>query len=171
MQRSGIDFVYSKSQRSNLFGTYCNFGNFQEGFIFRVKQLMRSFSKIKPSQNGEITVSFTDIGREFLTLQRCLLKLFARILFSLIALKDIFATLKLTELKGISVILSLSETYLVSEMTLTQKYEISTFHFFIEIKKLSNLTFTLSRSRSTKNRYLYKQMKGCTASSSTYHKL
>ena len=91
---------------------------------------MRSFSQMKPSQNGEITVSFTDIDREFLTLQICLLTLFARILFSLIALKDIFATLKLTELKGISVVLSLSETYLVSEMTLTQKYEISTFHFF-----------------------------------------
>ena len=40
--------------------------------------------KIKPSKNGEITLSFTDIGkscqrRELLTLQICLLTLFAEI--------------------------------------------------------------------------------------------
>ena len=39
---------------------------------------MRSFAKIKPSRNLEITLSFTDIGkscpsRDFLTLQICLL--------------------------------------------------------------------------------------------------
>ena len=48
---------------------------------------MRSFVKTKSSQNGEITLSFTDIGisclsREFLTSQICLLTLFAKIKFS-----------------------------------------------------------------------------------------
>ena len=48
---------------------------------------MRSFVKIKPSQNGKITLSFTDIcisclGHEFLTWQICLLMLFAKIKFS-----------------------------------------------------------------------------------------
>ena len=48
---------------------------------------MQSFVKIKPSQNGEITLSFTDIGkscpsREFLMAQICLLMLFAKIKFS-----------------------------------------------------------------------------------------
>ena len=53
---------------------YCKFGDFREGFIF---------VKMKSSNNGEITLSFTGIGkscpsREFLTLQvffkRCLRK-------------------------------------------------------------------------------------------------
>ena len=44
---------------------------------------MRSFVKIKSSRNGEITLSFTDIGKsspcpEFLLLQICLLLLFAQ---------------------------------------------------------------------------------------------
>ena len=48
---------------------------------------MRSYAKIKPSQIGEITLSFTDIGKsrlchEFLTSQICVLKLFAKIKFS-----------------------------------------------------------------------------------------
>ena len=53
-------------------------------FYFREKKL-RSFVKIKSSQNGEITTSITDdIGksctsREFLAPQECLLKLFAKI--------------------------------------------------------------------------------------------
>ena len=48
---------------------------------------MRSFVKIKPSQNGKINRPFIDIGksclsREFFTLQICLLMLFAKIKFS-----------------------------------------------------------------------------------------
>ena len=48
---------------------------------------MRSFVKMKSSQNGEITLSITDIGkscssREFLAPQECLLTLFAKIKFS-----------------------------------------------------------------------------------------
>ena len=40
---------------------YCIFGNFREGFI-SAKLHMRSFVKIECSRNGEITLSFTDIG-------------------------------------------------------------------------------------------------------------
>ena len=48
---------------------------------------MRSFVKIKSSQNGEITLSFTDIVKscpscEFLASQICYLTLFAKIKFS-----------------------------------------------------------------------------------------
>ena len=48
---------------------------------------MRSFMKIKSSRNGEIIMSFTDIGksypiREFKTSQICLFTLFAKIQFS-----------------------------------------------------------------------------------------
>ena len=48
---------------------------------------MRSFVKIKPSQIGDITLSFTDIGkscpvRDFFTSQMCLLTLFGKIKFS-----------------------------------------------------------------------------------------
>ena len=48
---------------------------------------MRSFVKIKSSRNGEITLSFTDIGKscpscEYLTPQICLLTLFTKIKFS-----------------------------------------------------------------------------------------
>ena len=44
---------------------------------------MRSFVKIELSRNGDITLSFTDLGeschiREFLTSQICLLTLFAK---------------------------------------------------------------------------------------------
>ena len=44
----------------------------------------QNFMKIKPSLNDEITLSLTDIGksclsREFLLLQKCLLRLFAKI--------------------------------------------------------------------------------------------
>ena len=47
---------------------YCKFGNFREGFCF-VKE--------KPSRNGEISMSFTDIGKscptsEFLSSQICI---------------------------------------------------------------------------------------------------
>ena len=47
---------------------------------------MRSFVKIKPSRNGDITLSFTDIGKscpshDFLTWQICLLTLFVKIKF------------------------------------------------------------------------------------------
>ena len=48
---------------------------------------MRSLVRIKSSQNGEITLSFTDMckscpSREFLASQICLLMLFAKIKFS-----------------------------------------------------------------------------------------
>ena len=48
---------------------------------------MRSFVKLKPSRNGKITLSFTEIGiscpkREFLTSQICVLMLFAKIKFA-----------------------------------------------------------------------------------------
>ena len=48
---------------------------------------MRSLVKIKPSQNGEIILLFTDVGKscpscEFLTSQTCLFTLFAKIKFS-----------------------------------------------------------------------------------------
>ena len=48
---------------------------------------MRSFVKIKSMRNGEITLSFTDIGKscpssEFLTLQICLLMLNLKTKFS-----------------------------------------------------------------------------------------
>ena len=44
---------------------------------------MRSFVKIEPSQNSQITLLFTDLdksypGREILTCQICILKLFAK---------------------------------------------------------------------------------------------
>ena len=41
---------------------YCKFGNFCEGFIFAKFRRCESFVKIKPTQNGEITFSFTDVG-------------------------------------------------------------------------------------------------------------
>ena len=48
---------------------------------------MRSFAEIKPSRNGENTLSFTDVGkacqsREFLMCQISTLMLFAKIKFS-----------------------------------------------------------------------------------------
>ena len=48
---------------------------FSRGFYFRETLHMRSFTKIKSSEKGEIILSFTDIGksspsREFLKLQR-----------------------------------------------------------------------------------------------------
>ena len=62
----------------------CKFGNFREDFIFAK---LRSFVKIKPSQNGKITLSFIDIGkscfnREFFTELMCLVMQFAKINFS-----------------------------------------------------------------------------------------
>ena len=56
---------------------------FLPGFYFRETSQMRSFVKIKPSQNGGINLSFTDVGkscqnREFLTWQICFLTLFAK---------------------------------------------------------------------------------------------
>ena len=41
---------------------YCKFENFGEGLIF-AKLRMRSFVKRIPSRNGEITLSFTNIGK------------------------------------------------------------------------------------------------------------
>ena len=46
-------------------GVYCKFGNFHEGFIFRETSHVRSFVKIKSLGNGEITLSFTDIGKAY----------------------------------------------------------------------------------------------------------
>ena len=48
---------------------------------------MRSFMKIEPSGNGEIPLSFTDVGkscpgREFSASQKCLVRLFGKIKFS-----------------------------------------------------------------------------------------
>ena len=57
---------------------YCKLGNFGEGFILA----KLCFVKIKSLQNGEITLSFTNISksyprREFLTSQICLLTLYS----------------------------------------------------------------------------------------------
>ena len=57
----------------------CQIGNFLEGFIFAKLRFM----EIRTSQNGEITLSITDIGkscssREFLTSQVCLLTIYSR---------------------------------------------------------------------------------------------
>ena len=57
---------------------YSTFGNFREGFIF---------SKLRPSGNGEIPLSFTDVGkscpgREFSASQKSLVRLFGKIKFS-----------------------------------------------------------------------------------------
>ena len=63
---------------------YYKFGNFCEGFIFAK---LRSFLKTKSSRNGDITLSFIDIGkscpsRNFLTAHICVLTLFVNIKFS-----------------------------------------------------------------------------------------
>ena len=57
--------------------------------LFCENSQMRSFVIIKSSRNGEITLSFTDVGtcklcpsRGFLVSQICLLTLFAKIKFS-----------------------------------------------------------------------------------------
>ena len=42
---------------------YCKSGNFREGFIFAKTSHMRSFVRIKSSRNGEIILTFTDIGK------------------------------------------------------------------------------------------------------------
>ena len=65
---------------------YCKFG-FLARVLFRENSQMRSFVIIKSSRNGEITLSFTDVGklcpsRGFLVSQICLLTLFAKIKFS-----------------------------------------------------------------------------------------
>ena len=76
---------------------YCKFGNFSEGFIFaKLCIYMQSFMKMKSSQKGEITLSFTDIvksshSREFIASQICYLMLFAKILgFTVISSKTAF---------------------------------------------------------------------------------
>ena len=58
---------------------YCKFGNFREDLFSRMK--------INPSQNGEITFEFIDVGKscpscEFLTWQICILTLSAKLKFS-----------------------------------------------------------------------------------------
>ena len=66
--------------------TYCKFGNFGESFIFRETLRMQSFEKIKPSRNGENTLSFTGVVqscqcREFLR-GKYFVTLFAKIKLS-----------------------------------------------------------------------------------------
>ena len=51
---------------------------------YRTPLYMQSFTKIKTSQNGDITLPFTDVSNscsspEFLTMQICLFKLFEKI--------------------------------------------------------------------------------------------
>ena len=65
----------------------CKYCKFSLGLLIRETSHMRSFVKIKPSRNGEITLSFTDIwesypSHEIVTLQKCLLTLFAKTKFS-----------------------------------------------------------------------------------------
>ena len=55
----------------------------QEIYYYKISQV-RSCVNIKPLQNGEIALSFTDVGKscpshELLTSQICLLTLFAKI--------------------------------------------------------------------------------------------
>ena len=62
--------------------TYLN-GTVKSEIIARVLFSLNGIVKTKSSRNGEITLSFTDIGRschsnEFLTPQICLLTLFAK---------------------------------------------------------------------------------------------
>ena len=66
---------------------YCKFEKFSRGLYFCETSHMQSFVKIKPSRNGNITLSFFDIGkschnREFFTSLMCLLMHFAKIKFS-----------------------------------------------------------------------------------------
>ena len=59
---------------------------FSRGVYFRETSHRRSFVKIKSSRNGEITLSFTDIGKLcyscIFTSQICLITLFAKEKFS-----------------------------------------------------------------------------------------
>ena len=63
------------------------FRKLSRGFYFReTSHMLRSFLKIKSSQNGEITLLFTDIGKSctscnFLAPQECLLTLFTETKF------------------------------------------------------------------------------------------
>ena len=41
----------------------CKFGKKSRGFYFHETSRLRSVVKIRPSQNGEITLSFTDVGK------------------------------------------------------------------------------------------------------------
>ena len=66
--------------------SHCQFGNFARVY-FRETSRMRSFAKINPSRNREITLSFNDVsksslGCDFLAWQICLLMLFAKIKLS-----------------------------------------------------------------------------------------
>ena len=73
--------------RPRMTGKYCKFRNFSRGLYFRETLHMQSFMKIKPLQNGKITLLFIDIGtsclsRKFFTSLICLLILFTKIKFS-----------------------------------------------------------------------------------------
>ena len=66
--------------------SYCKFGNFREGLISQ-NFTLRSFVKIKPARNGEITLPSTNadktcLSRDILTSQICFLTLFAKTKFS-----------------------------------------------------------------------------------------
>ena len=50
---------------------YCKFGNFREGFIFQETSHMVNFVKIMPWKNGEITLSFTAVGKSVIWLVVC----------------------------------------------------------------------------------------------------
>ena len=71
--------VCPRAKHFHLVARYCKLG-----FYFRETSHMRSFVKIKSSQNGESTLSFTDRvisypSCEFLASQVCYLTLFAKI--------------------------------------------------------------------------------------------
>ena len=75
------DVVKSIWRTTSRSSKYCKFRTFRESFIF---SNLRIFVEIKASRNGNITLSFTDVGKscpicEFLTSQICLLTLFAKI--------------------------------------------------------------------------------------------
>ena len=60
---------------------YCKLGNCREGFIVADFRENAKFVKIKSSQNAEITLSFSDIGKscpspDILPSQICILKLY-----------------------------------------------------------------------------------------------
>ena len=58
-----IKMVSAFTRNGKITNGYCKIGNFREGFIFCETLHMQNFVKIKPSGNGEIILSFTDIGK------------------------------------------------------------------------------------------------------------
>ena len=80
--------LYHSETRRHVIASFYYFQNtviwkISRGFNFRETSRMRSFVKIKPLGIGDITLSFTDIGksypvRDFFTSQMCLLTLFSK---------------------------------------------------------------------------------------------